>query len=272
MLKRGTLLVLILAAIITFADWFSSPLQPCNLPLQQHGEAGKTNESAKEYCSAGKVVALWRGVGQTIDSWHDDLTAASTIVIAVFTTILGIFTVSLARSTRIAADSSKESAVALTQSERAHVFITIINQRFMESWTEAELNRVTSNNMVGVPVSVEFAFKNYGKTPAILKEVCRDIILMPTFPDSIEYFPVHFIPSARVVAAGESTDAWKCMQTHISKQDLNAVIRAQTSYWFFGRVLYDDIFGGGHEHRFIYQYNSAHGWSTFHHPEYSKNT
>jgi hypothetical protein len=117
MLARTTWIVLALLAVITFADWFSSPVQLCELPVQQHSENSKSYEGVKEYCSTGRIVVFRRATGRLIDSWHDDLTAAATIVIAIFTTILGVFTVSLARSTRIAANAADLSARAAIASQ-----------------------------------------------------------------------------------------------------------------------------------------------------------
>jgi hypothetical protein len=195
-----------------------------------------------------------------------------TLALVAVSGIQGYFLLRADKTARIAADAAKESADAVTQSERAHIFIKIVSQSFVEGWTSANLERITPDGQVSVPVTVKFAFKNYGKTPAILQEVSRDIVIAPNFPDEVDYIPVEFVPTERVVASDEATDTWECTRTNISKADLNAIIRAQTSYWFFGRILYNDIFGKAHEHRFIYRYNSSRGWNTFHHPEYSKNT
>jgi hypothetical protein len=212
----------------------------------------------------------------------DDPVAYFTLWLVGFTGVLALSTIGLwivtwragasqARDMKASIKAAEAAASAVTQAERAHIFIKIVSQTFMDGWTSADLGRVTPDGQVAVPVTVEFSFKNYGKTPAVLKEVSRDIVVSPNFPDEVDYIPVEFVPTERMVASDEATDTWKCIRTHLSKADLNAIIRAQTSYWFFGRVLYDDIFGKGHEHRFIYRYNSSRGWNTFHHPEYSRN-
>jgi hypothetical protein len=203
-----------------------------------------------------------------------------TLVLAAFTALLvgvsawqGYFLLRADRTARIAANASKESADALTQSERAHVFIKIEAQDFMEATTSADLAKITIDGFVSTPVTVEYRFKNYGKTPATIKEVSRDIIVSANCPNEIEYLPVEFVPTERVLAADAETDPpWKCIRTHLSKGELMEIIRAQKSFWFYGRVLYDDVFGIGHEHRFIYRYNSSRGWRSFDHETYSKNT
>jgi hypothetical protein len=46
------------------------------------------------------IGALSTPVGYFIHDYRDEITALSTLVIAIFTTVLGCFTISVARSTR----------------------------------------------------------------------------------------------------------------------------------------------------------------------------
>jgi hypothetical protein len=216
----------------------------------------------------------------------------SDAIIAIFTVVLAVKTAGLFKETaglrsaadqqardmkasikaaEIAAEAAELSANALTQAERAHIYIKILSQNFVEAVT-GEHPHVTSDGFVNVPVEIAYCFKNYGKTPAIIKEMSRDIAISTTFPDEVEYLPADLTTTERVIAADENTGPQRYVHTYISKVDLNGVIRANTSYWFYGRVLYDDVFGTEHEHRFIYRYNGARGWRSFHHPEYSKST
>jgi hypothetical protein len=158
MLTRATFVVLALVAIITFADWVSSSTQLCELPLQQHSEAGKSYDSAKEYCSAGKIVALWRSVGRLVDSWHDDLTAAATIVIAIFTTVLGIFTVSLARSTRTAAIAAQDAAEHIPRAERAYLFMVVNGETIRKPLMAAYAGADSANQDEIIPIPLDIAF------------------------------------------------------------------------------------------------------------------
>jgi hypothetical protein len=85
MLMRLIFLGCALVAAITFADWASSPIEPCKVVFKEGRDAKKDNQSSQEYCSTGKVIGAWRVVGKLVDDWHDDILAASTVVIAVFT-------------------------------------------------------------------------------------------------------------------------------------------------------------------------------------------
>jgi hypothetical protein len=168
--------------------------------------------------------------------------------------------------------ATNTSALALTQAERAHVFVRIVNQNFGEILST--LNQLASSrtDRITAPAEVEFCFKNYGKTPAIVKEIAHDIILRREFPDEIDYIPVDLVPTERIIPTDNETEKWKCLRTDFQVGDARDVIRAYRSFWFYGRVLYDDVFGIEHEHRFIYRYNGSRGWRAFHHPKYSKNT
>jgi hypothetical protein len=176
-------------------------------------------------------------------------------------------------ATASAAHAAQISADALTQSERAHVFIKIEAQDFMEATTSADLEKVTVDGFVNVPVTVKFRFKNYGKTPSIFKDMSREIVLSANFPNGVEYLSADFGTTERILAPDAETDPQgSCMRTHFSKGDLMDIMHGTKSFWFYGCVLYDDVFGTGHEHRFIYRYHSPTGWRSFDHPIYSKNT
>lgn len=107
MLIRLALLGLVLVAAMTLGDWISSPVEPCKVAIQQNSETKKSDQSAKEYCSTGHLVAAWRFIGAWIDTWHDDLLAAATIVIALFTVILAIASDRQSRLTRESIDLAR---------------------------------------------------------------------------------------------------------------------------------------------------------------------
>ncbi|MFZ0425466.1 MAG: hypothetical protein WAL80_21515 [Xanthobacteraceae bacterium] len=213
--------------------------------------------------------------------WYDHLTDW---LLVLFNGILAIFTVRLfynaaeqARDTKAsiavakrAADAAKESAIALTQSERAHVFIRITGQNFVEVLSSAPLDGL--DKRLTKAASIEFVFGNHGKTPAILKEMSRDIIIRPAFPEVVDYIPAELATTNRVIGASEATEPWRCYDSRATGVDANNVIRSHSYFWFYGRVLYDDVFGIEHEHRFIYRFGTSRGWQPFDHPEYSKNT
>jgi hypothetical protein len=154
--------------------------------------------------------------------------------------------------------------------ERGYIFIKITGQNFVEILSHAGITDPTAKLREAV---VEYVFWNHGKTPAILKTLSRDIIIAPQFPDWVEYLLADMPTTNRIVGSDKSTDPpWRCTDTRATVKNANDVIRRHSYFWFYGRVVYDDIFGTEHEHRFIYRFSPTRGWEPFSHPEYSKNT
>jgi hypothetical protein len=111
------------------------------------------------------VVLLVLGVliasADFIHTYRDDINAVSTIFIAVFTAVLGIFTVNLARSTRIAANAARD---AITHVERPLLIVR----------TEVVPNKILVKVM------------NCGRMPATLTEVGAQFFgtdELPAIPD-----------------------------------------------------------------------------------------
>jgi hypothetical protein len=123
MLTRVLVAIAITAIALFAIDWASSII-PCviDYPRPTQSEQTKEKQSNEKPCtySGGIVVA---GLKFIRDMKPDEWTAAATVVIALFTTILGLFTVSLARSTRVAAQAAEKSADALPAMERAYLFV-----------------------------------------------------------------------------------------------------------------------------------------------------
>lgn len=241
MLARITLLVLALVAIITFADWFSSPIQPCELPLQQRSETGKGYEGAKEDCSTGKVVAFWRSTGRLIDSWHDDLTAAATIVIAIFTTILGVFTVSLARSTRLAANAADLSARAAINIELPILAAEVSDFHFSTGQKQ---------NSNGVSEHFDCCFAHYlnvangGRTKAHLTQVEGGWHFGKELPASPNYtFTKHLNLTAILDPEAEEPMHIRISDYHFKTgpDTYDAIRSAKSNLWFFCRIAYLDF-------------------------------
>jgi hypothetical protein len=203
---------------------------------------------------------------------------ATDVSIAAFTAMLVLvgsfqayYLFGTVRATNIAADAAKLNADALTQSERSHLFIRVLHQNISEA--------LNSDAIEPTAITIKFLFKNHGKTPAILKTISRDIAYWaqpPAFRESglTGYIPVQGLPTEqdRIVDSGGETGELKCQATNMTADQRRSIIRAQSYVWFYGRAIYDDIFGIEHEHRFIYRRDSHGEFRAFQHPEYSKNT
>jgi len=124
MLKRALISALIILPILAFIDWASSPLvQHCPVEGTLGTELQQMYDSLiKDRCpyKSGVVIEGLRFAA----SWSPQVwTAIAGMAIALFAVILGCFTVSLANSTRIAADAARHMTdAARRRRARAIVF------------------------------------------------------------------------------------------------------------------------------------------------------
>jgi hypothetical protein len=135
MLKRlyGTLLLtaLILGAVV----WILSTSRFYEACVYQgHHDAG---DALKQGLPAlfGALKIYRHCAGAYLIENNAAITAIGTLIIATFTAILGIFTVSLARSTRIAADAAKRSSDAAIDLEVPRLSVSNISIQRASSLT-----------------------------------------------------------------------------------------------------------------------------------------
>jgi hypothetical protein len=99
MLKRRQIVTIaLLVSLVIGLAWFDrSSSRSFAQPIKQSGKNQKEASHA-EKDDASIVDAIINSTGDFIHRNRDEITASSTFIIAVFTAVLGIFTVSLARS------------------------------------------------------------------------------------------------------------------------------------------------------------------------------
>ena len=115
------------------------------------------------------------------------ITALGTVAVAIFTAILGGFTVSLSKSTRVAAEAAQKAADAAFAAERARFFVVIDKHNLTEIAKLVESSGANEN--IGIPggdnICITYRFKNYGKTPAIVVEVGTGIAYSEEIPGPV---------------------------------------------------------------------------------------
>jgi hypothetical protein len=171
MIARIVLLALALVAVVTFADLFSSPVRPCEAPIQQYSKTKEANKNTEEYCSAGKIIIFWRAVGRLVDRWHDDLLAAATIVIAIFTVVL----VSVSNRQAGLMESAIAAAHDANEISLKHM---IADQRAWLTVGDLEVTQdiVFNATQGGAVLLVSVKITNIGKTPAVNAYSFMDIV------------------------------------------------------------------------------------------------
>jgi hypothetical protein len=171
----------------------------------------------------------------------------------------------------------KRSVDLLAQSERAQMFMIVTGSDLTQLTRGVEGlpdSAKIDDGVVDAGAYVLFCFKNYGKTPAIVKEMSFRLVFFERLPDEPIYIPSDIILLENMISTGNITGGHECkLETKITLGQARTIIRAQSYVWFYGHIIYDDIFGKEHEHAFIWRYGGAHGFRpNYEHPKYIKNT
>jgi hypothetical protein len=256
--------IFLICLVVIIFGILSLGYSACDEPPKPTGKTEQNAEAAKYDCAAPHAafkVGLYRS-WVFVHDYKEEVVAISTVFIAIFTIILGVFTVSLARSTRISAVGAKESADSLIAAERARFFIIVDKHNLTEIVKLVENYGVSENS--GLPggdnIWITYRFKNYGKTPGIVRELIVDsmIAAAPIDPSplfiSTKDFPEYMI------GASDSTRAVNYSPAiHPSISQAQSIGRNAARLWFFGRLYYDDVFGKHQAHRFYFRSKSPLG-------------
>lgn len=118
----------------------------------------------------------------------------------------------------------------------------------------------SAENFVSAAVPrVDFTFKNYGRTPAILRCVNATIELGPEAPSEKATYPLVALPAEHVVLPGELTSemhaGMSAFKVHINIDEYNAVTKGEMFLWFVGRVLFEDLRGTRSDLHFCWKYD-----------------
>jgi hypothetical protein len=180
---------------------------------------------------------------------------------ALWTCALSFSTVGLWLSTYWAARRSEDH---LKTSERAYVFMEVETSDIVGR-IEALLfeSPETIRTLTGIPLTVQYRAKNYGKTPAIIRRVFSRI-RVSKWPDSEPqiggiYWPPEDGIFNQVVGPSNTTELFIAKRRFTAADahlvSCSAGEEPQATVWFFGQILYDDIFGQPHDHRFLWRYD-----------------
>lgn len=165
---------------------------PTHFGVQIECDPNCTAEKPNQNANEGAVARLFR---KTVD----DPLILFTFLLAVGTIILAIYTAVVARATKTAAEH-------IPRVERAHLFITIRTHNIRDLFQVGRLydNSPTMHpNPMEWPV-VEYVLKNYGKTPAILKEIGHGMAMQQQAGAARSYT---FVERAlEVIAPGEESE------------------------------------------------------------------
>ena len=194
------------------------------------GNGQETSYNNTESCAAPpqlivrSVSDLWIGMGAFININRDDITAASTFTIAIFTLTLSWSTRRLWQATKAI---SQHAERALISTERAFVFGKGF-QAIISIWDGAIRE-----------YCVFVTWENVGKTPALDVRTWIDKYTFPMNEDREPHFSNRFIVGAVVLgpsAISQSAYTLIPLETMIQKW------RGETEIYVWSRIEYRDIF------------------------------
>ncbi len=163
-------------------------------------------------------------------------------LLAAFTWGLFISTRKMWKSTEKAANAAKDAAEALPLVERAYIFVTI---EVMEPKPH--------DNVLGDKSFYDFRANirmyNYGKTPAIVKNIRKEICL-----ERVSISESDKLETPAGIFLGNNGDAAELVKKTISGDQLNKIDTRNMPVFCYGRIKYQDIFKKWHETGFCWEY------------------
>jgi hypothetical protein len=144
------------------------------------------------------------------------------------------------------ANAAKNSADALIVIERAYVFVGPIRLDF---------NRTNGDIQPGI-TRAWYSFVNFGKTPAVVKEVYRDMCVESAMP------PIFIHDEANssygeFILKYEGVSSEFPYQIPLSGEHCKAIANATKSVFFFGFIRYEDVFSEEWIRGFCFRYDFA---------------
>jgi hypothetical protein len=288
--QRAVLIVLALLLAMSGDSWGqsrSSP-QPNNQSQAAQQPTAADQRGTEQSPAFVKIIPSPKTAAETTQDAEDrEEKAKADLWIIRWTGAVAVFTLVLAGISGWQGIQLKRSVDLLAQSERAQMFI-VIHSEHLRMLTDTAERYVESPDM-GESVlysdvaDVSYSFKNYGKTPAIVREISGRLVYGKRPPDEPTFVPTDQVLQEHMIASGEATAVisplddvrpHRCkMDEELTVPEVAAIVRAQSYIWFCGRILYDDIFGRKHEHRFLWRFGGAHNFRpNYEHPKYVKNS
>ena len=257
-------------AIAEILSWAASAWPVCMLASKYPG-----NQPGQETCASFSegVIRLLGFLWDRADA--SAITAVAAVVMVFIVWRLWRFSERMWSVSNTAAEAAKRSADALVVAEQAQLLTVfgISNVAHVLTELSAYVPATPDATPPKERVYVQYALKNYGRTPAVLKEISHEIRHLERLPDELKYVPIPAMPKELAIVAGASTENLQVNLAVPLTVEAAASIRTGDSYlWLYGRVVYDDAFGREREHRFLYRYRIGPGFQPYRHGDWNKST
>jgi len=165
-------------------------------------------------------------------------------------------------SAHATAEAARQTALSVTTvatSERAILHIIVEAQNIQMLIGNLAAGAHNEPTIRGGMLQVRYSIKNYGRTPAFIKEITAELDHLSRPPEAIRYLPTHiYVPHEHFLSGDKSTPLTDCcLLGGIDLAAAQSIKGGQSYIFFYGHVVYDDIFGAEHEHRFFWGYRGA---------------
>jgi hypothetical protein len=168
------------------------------------------------------------------------------------------------RNAKKAADAAKVNAEALMDAERARIFVMIEQDTAdaIRAATKHANSPEKDGDTLDGSVGLYYGLKNYGKTPAIIREISQHLVLMPELAKEREYSPKDPLPIEQLLGPGEQTPRGTLvcsLDRKVTVGEAKEILALKNALWFYGYVAYDDTFGFWRELRYVFRYDGSTG-------------
>lgn len=166
-----------------------------------------------------------------------------------------IFTGWAAIMAGISARAAQQSAEALPILERAYIAATTISSNIRDQLDISTRGRDPE-------IAVKIKFTNYGKTAAFIKEISHDLIHKAALVEPV-YTRLAAVPREFVLGPETPTDEYRIPpEKALGQGGAASVADGKSFLLFYGRVVYEDIFGKEHVTPWCFFYDRKTGLFT----------
>lgn len=207
---------------------------------QYPGQATQTNSAAKPNqptSNKGKPEGFWEGVAtDPVAAFTLGLVLVGAFQVGLFYVQLRLIKETLAPA-KEAADAAKLNAEAVIKAERAYLFVEIC----LENVVDIIKYMQGMQSVAPRPILIQYRFTNYGKTPAVIKSISYGAVVAENLPRQREYIHILHLPT-HLLGAETSTKTLEYDEFKISAAIADSIQNLTDTFWFYGEIVYDDMF------------------------------
>jgi hypothetical protein len=153
-----------------------------------------------------------------------------------------------------AADAAKLNAQAVVDAERAYLFVSVGGDVVPVMKKAVEFDEASSAKF---ELKISYAFQNHGRTPAIIREISHGACIAPDLPIERTYSPIIHLPS-HLLATNNATSNIPVDDTPtITPAIAKSIDDIENTFWFYGTITYDDMFGWRRTFNFVWHYSAV---------------